>query len=172
MRNRPNVNIDEVATGEVWLGSEALQKGLIDDLMTSEELIRSYFPTRQVLLLKKAKKKKRAAADDGQSSVSGLSSSDGEGGAGSRVSRDPPLTQSLRRTKKRIRRNPAHVEILRGRPEEVGRGDRSEPEVEVTVGLAGRRLGVRMARLRVPEPGSRVGRGGRGGRGRRRRRCG
>jgi len=33
--HRPEVKIKEVATGEVWLGVEAKQKKLIDDVMTS-----------------------------------------------------------------------------------------------------------------------------------------
>jgi len=38
--HRPALNIEEVSTGEAWLASEALKKGLIDDLITSEELLR------------------------------------------------------------------------------------------------------------------------------------
>ena len=38
-RYRPALNIDEVATGEVWFGSEALEKALADELKTSDEYI-------------------------------------------------------------------------------------------------------------------------------------
>ena len=38
-RYRPVLNIDEVATGEVWFGSEALEKALADELKTSDEYI-------------------------------------------------------------------------------------------------------------------------------------
>ena len=36
---RPSLNIEEVATGEVWFGSEALEKSLADELKTSDEYI-------------------------------------------------------------------------------------------------------------------------------------
>lgn len=36
---RPELNIDEIATGEYWLGEDALEKGLIDAILTSDELI-------------------------------------------------------------------------------------------------------------------------------------
>ena len=36
---RPALNMDEVATGEVWFGSEALDKALADELKTSDEYI-------------------------------------------------------------------------------------------------------------------------------------
>ena len=38
-RYRPVLDIDEVATGEVWFGSEALDKALADELKTSDEYI-------------------------------------------------------------------------------------------------------------------------------------
>ncbi len=37
--NRPNLNVDDVATGEIWHGSDALKKGLIDELRTTDDLI-------------------------------------------------------------------------------------------------------------------------------------
>lgn len=36
---RPSVDIDTVATGEIWLGSEALQRQLVDELKTSDDLL-------------------------------------------------------------------------------------------------------------------------------------
>lgn len=36
---RPQLLIDEVATGEIWLGTSALGKDLVDELMTSDEYI-------------------------------------------------------------------------------------------------------------------------------------
>lgn len=36
---RPAVKIQEVATGEVWFGSRAKDKGLVDDIQTSEEYL-------------------------------------------------------------------------------------------------------------------------------------
>lgn len=40
-RLRPQLNIDQVATGEVWSGVEAQHRGLVDDLMTSDDLIQA-----------------------------------------------------------------------------------------------------------------------------------
>lgn len=37
--NRPSVNIEEVATGEAWYGTRALEHKLVDDLITSDEQI-------------------------------------------------------------------------------------------------------------------------------------
>jgi len=37
--NRPNLTIEEVATGEVWFGADALEKGLVDELQTSSEYL-------------------------------------------------------------------------------------------------------------------------------------
>lgn len=38
-RYRPTLDVDEVATGEVWFGTEALQKALADEIRTSDEYI-------------------------------------------------------------------------------------------------------------------------------------
>ena len=38
-RYRPNLDIDEIATGEVWLGLSALEKRLVDELRTSDEYL-------------------------------------------------------------------------------------------------------------------------------------
>jgi len=37
--NRPSLKINEVATGEVWFGLRAKEKGLVDDIQTSEEYL-------------------------------------------------------------------------------------------------------------------------------------
>jgi serine protease SohB len=37
--HRPQLNIEEVATGEIWFGQRALGKSLVDGLMTSDEYI-------------------------------------------------------------------------------------------------------------------------------------
>ena len=37
--HRPNVDINSIATGEVWLGTEAITKGLVDELLTSDEYL-------------------------------------------------------------------------------------------------------------------------------------
>lgn len=36
---RPSIKIHEVATGEVWFGSRAKDRGLVDDILTSEEYL-------------------------------------------------------------------------------------------------------------------------------------
>lgn len=38
-RNRPQLDIDQIATGEVWYGQQALEKGLIDALQTSDDYL-------------------------------------------------------------------------------------------------------------------------------------
>ncbi len=38
-RYRPLVKIDEVATGQTWLGYDAITKGLCDDLKTSDDVL-------------------------------------------------------------------------------------------------------------------------------------
>ena len=37
--NRPTVDIDQVATGEIWYGTRALENGLIDEISTSDEYL-------------------------------------------------------------------------------------------------------------------------------------
>jgi len=37
---RPDVNIDDVATGEHWLAADAIKRGLIDEIKTSDSLVR------------------------------------------------------------------------------------------------------------------------------------
>jgi len=38
---RPQLDMEQVATGEAWLGSQALERGLVDELATSDEIIRN-----------------------------------------------------------------------------------------------------------------------------------
>jgi serine protease SohB len=38
-QHRPQIKIDEVSTGEIWFGQRALDKALIDELVTSDEYI-------------------------------------------------------------------------------------------------------------------------------------
>lgn len=37
--NRPQLAIDEIATGETWLGTDALEKKLVDSLITSDQFL-------------------------------------------------------------------------------------------------------------------------------------
>jgi len=46
---RPQVAIEEVATGEVWYGKKALEKQLVDDIMTSDSYIQSTLDQRDVV---------------------------------------------------------------------------------------------------------------------------
>jgi serine protease SohB len=36
---RPKVDVDSVATGEVWMAADAMQKGLCDRLGTADEIL-------------------------------------------------------------------------------------------------------------------------------------
>lgn len=38
-KNRPSLDIDKVATGETWIGPDALANGLVDGLITVDELL-------------------------------------------------------------------------------------------------------------------------------------
>ena len=40
-RYRPGVDIDAIATGEWWLGTDALERGLVDEIGTSDDYIRA-----------------------------------------------------------------------------------------------------------------------------------
>ncbi|MBW8366189.1 MAG: protease SohB [Rhizobium sp.] len=46
---RAQLDMEKVATGEAWLGSKALELGLVDELATSDEIIRSACRRGQVL---------------------------------------------------------------------------------------------------------------------------
>ena len=46
--NRPELDIDSVATGEHWYGQRAIEKGLIDSIKTSDDLILEAFDEKEV----------------------------------------------------------------------------------------------------------------------------
>ncbi|QAX81810.1 protease SohB [Candidatus Pseudomonas adelgestsugas] len=56
-RYRPQLAIDEVATGEVWLGTAALDKQLVDKLQTSDEYLSIKAETAEVFHLHYAEHK-------------------------------------------------------------------------------------------------------------------
>ncbi|PHN21588.1 protease SohB [Pseudomonas sp. ICMP 460] len=56
-RYRPQLAIDDVATGEVWLGVAALDKQLVDELQTSDEYLASKAKTAEVFHLHYAERK-------------------------------------------------------------------------------------------------------------------
>ena len=49
---RPDMDIEEVATGELWLGERALQLGLVDDLRTSDDYLMSQRENASLIQLK------------------------------------------------------------------------------------------------------------------------
>jgi len=54
---RPELDIDSVATGEHWYGQIALDKRLVDQLATSDEIIFDYFKTHDLYTAKYEQKK-------------------------------------------------------------------------------------------------------------------
>ncbi len=46
--HRAGVEVDKVATGEVWLGTRAKELGLVDELLTSDEYLTSLLPDADV----------------------------------------------------------------------------------------------------------------------------
>jgi len=56
--NRPQLNIDQIATGEVWLGQAALDKQLVDELLTSDEYLAEKAKTADLFALHYVQKKR------------------------------------------------------------------------------------------------------------------
>ena len=54
---RPDMDIDKVATGEYWPGIKAKSLGLIDDITTSDDYNLSHYPVREIFSVKYAVKK-------------------------------------------------------------------------------------------------------------------
>jgi serine protease SohB len=55
--HRTQVDIDSVATGEVWYGQRALDQGLVDELQTSDGFVQGCLPERDVFEIKHVLKK-------------------------------------------------------------------------------------------------------------------
>ena len=55
---RPSLDIEKVATGEHWYGSQALENGLIDEVNTSDELLLSLMNNHDVINVRYAQRKK------------------------------------------------------------------------------------------------------------------
>lgn len=55
---RPSLDIEQVATGEHWYGVQALEKGLVDSVGTSDDLILSLMEGREVISLRYTQRKK------------------------------------------------------------------------------------------------------------------
>ncbi|WP_090137465.1 protease SohB [Kosakonia oryziphila] len=58
---RPSLDIESVATGEHWYGSQALEKGLIDQIGTSDELLLSLYADHEVIGVRYQQRKKMMA---------------------------------------------------------------------------------------------------------------
>ncbi len=56
-RYRPQLDIDQIATGEVWLGLAALEKQLVDELKTSDEYLAERAKSAELFHLHYAEKK-------------------------------------------------------------------------------------------------------------------
>ncbi|EBX6686633.1 protease SohB [Salmonella enterica subsp. salamae serovar Sofia] len=57
-RMRPTLDIEQVATGEHWYGQQALEKGLVDEINTSDEVILGLMEGREVLNVRYMQRKK------------------------------------------------------------------------------------------------------------------
>lgn len=55
---RPNIDIDKVATGDVWFGTRALELSLVDELMTSDEYLTQQAKESKVYEINYLQKKK------------------------------------------------------------------------------------------------------------------
>lgn len=55
--NRPQLDIDKVATGEVWYGQQAVEEGLVDDLQTSDAFVQDHLKDWDVFDLRFVHKK-------------------------------------------------------------------------------------------------------------------
>lgn len=57
-RMRPSLDIEKVATGEHWYGQQALEKGLVDEVNTSDDVILALMDGREVLSVRFMQRKK------------------------------------------------------------------------------------------------------------------
>jgi len=55
--NRPGLDMDKVATGEVWYGQDALDEGLVDELQTSDAFVQARLPDWDVFEVRYVHKK-------------------------------------------------------------------------------------------------------------------
>ncbi len=58
--HRESLDIDKVATGEHWYGSQALEKGLVDEVLTSDDYLLAQNKDKKILGVKFVVKKKLA----------------------------------------------------------------------------------------------------------------
>lgn len=55
---RPNIDIEKVATGEHWFATQAKEKGLVDEISTSDDFILSYLDTHKIIAVSYQRKQK------------------------------------------------------------------------------------------------------------------
>ena len=55
---RPTLDIEQVATGEHWYGSQAQEKGLVDEVGTSDELLLGLMADHEVVNVRYTRRKK------------------------------------------------------------------------------------------------------------------
>lgn len=55
---RPSLDINEVATGKHWYGLQAQEKGLVDEIRTSDDLILQQMPQKEVVSVRYTRRKK------------------------------------------------------------------------------------------------------------------
>ena len=58
--HRPNLDLDNVATGEHWFGTQAKELGLVDDISTSDDIVVAACKNKTVLSVHYVQKKKLA----------------------------------------------------------------------------------------------------------------
>ncbi|WP_265524092.1 protease SohB [Providencia rustigianii] len=57
-QNRPSLDIAAVATGEYWYGTQALEKGLVDEIGVSDDLIINAIETKEIISVRYVLSKK------------------------------------------------------------------------------------------------------------------
>ena len=57
-KRRPNIDINKIASGEIWFGSRAKELSLVDEISTSDEYICSFFNAAKVFEIKFVRKQK------------------------------------------------------------------------------------------------------------------
>lgn len=82
---RPNLDIEKVSTGEYWLGSRALELGLVDTLQTSDDFLLSSLNDAELVKLCYFKKKTLVEKVNDMMSIKGL------GGRKSLGAASPPM---------------------------------------------------------------------------------
>ncbi len=56
-QNREGLDVDKIATGETWYGTDALEVGLVDEISTSDDVLLALYEKRDVYSVKYTQKK-------------------------------------------------------------------------------------------------------------------